>query len=112
MGHDVFGLVVEHQVDSRKGCVTKECCRQAAEESPVPLSAIDAPQGCIDALIAILPTLQGSTGPVAGGSSPGFEQRTHLTSGYMTTPGTTGPGPTWLLFSGHSGLDFRFQIWS
>lgn len=72
MGHDVFGLVVEHQVDSRKGCVTKECCRQATEESPVPLSAIDAPQGCIDALIAILPALQGSTVPVASAEALGL----------------------------------------
>ena len=74
MGHDIFGLVVEHQVDSRKGCVTKECCCQATEESPVPLTAIDAPQGRIDALITIPPTLQKKHKTSGFHSGPGFEQ--------------------------------------
>lgn len=74
MEHDVFGLVVKHQVDSRKGCVTKECCCQATEEAPVSLVAIDAPQGCIDALIAVPPTLQRKHRTSDWHSGPGFEQ--------------------------------------
>lgn len=57
MGHDGFGLVVKHQVDSRKGGIAKECRCQATEEAPVALTAVDAPQGCVDALIAVPPAL-------------------------------------------------------
>lgn len=106
MGHDVFGLVVEHQVDSRKGCITKECCRQAAEKSPVPFSAIDALQGCIDALIAVPPALQRKHRTSGWRGGPRFEQGTHLTSGYVAF--TRALVPVWLAFSDHNGLDFRF----
>lgn len=58
MGHDVFGLIVKHQVDSRKGCITEERRCQATEEAPVPLAAIDGPQGFADAGVAIPPALQ------------------------------------------------------
>lgn len=72
MKHNVFGLVVKHQVDSGKGGITKECCCQATEETPVPLAVTDAPQGRVDALIAVPPALQRKHRTNGWHSGPGF----------------------------------------
>lgn len=76
MGHDASCLVVKHQVDSRKGCVTKECSCQATEEAPVPLAAVDAPQSCVDAFIAKSPALQEDTGALGLSTGPSPPQGT------------------------------------
>lgn len=58
MEHCGPGLTVKHQVEPREGGITEERCCQAPEEAAVALAAVDAPQGCIDALITVSPTLQ------------------------------------------------------
>ena len=76
--HNVLGLTVKHQVDSGKGGVTKERCCQATEEAPAPLAVIDAPQGGVDALVAVPPALRRKRG--AHGCLVALRLRTALPS--------------------------------